>query len=149
MNHIVVLDKAAKELENLLRGKKQMILRGSMSKMVPYKKIKIKDILFLVGNNRKNEITASCEVKEVYFTNKLSVDESFALIDKFQSKLLLNTALKKRYVGKQYLSLITVENVKLLQEPLRLLPSFYLEIKKIDWITNAKTAINKEIIYEI
>ena len=83
MNHIVVLDKAAKELENLLRGKKQMILRGSMSKMVPYKKIKIKDILFLVGNNRKNEITASCEVKEVYFTNKLSVDESFALIDKF------------------------------------------------------------------
>ena len=48
MDHVVYLDHKAKELHNLIMGRKNMIVRGAMGRKVPYKRAKIGDCLYFV-----------------------------------------------------------------------------------------------------
>ena len=117
MDHIVYLDYKAKELENLKLGKKSMIVRGAMGRKVPYGRVAKNDTLYFVENKGDLLAKAKAEVEEVFFTSKLTREDSFSLIDKYQNRLLLNTALKKRYAGKRYLTLIKLKNFTAFEYP--------------------------------
>ena len=51
MDHIVYLDAKAKELENLVKGNKSMIIRGANGRKIPYGRVNEGDILYFVNNN--------------------------------------------------------------------------------------------------
>lgn len=51
MDHVVYLDAKSNELENLLSGKKSMIIRGATGRKVPYGKVNVGDILYFINNN--------------------------------------------------------------------------------------------------
>ena len=132
MDHIVYLDYKAKELQNLILGKKKMIMRGAMSRKAPYEKAYLGDDLYFVENKGELLVKAKAKISEIKFSNKLTREDSFALIDKHQSKLMLNTALKKRFAGKRYLTLITLSDFNTIENPFEIDKSKYSNID--DWL---------------
>lgn len=132
MDHIVYLDYKAKELSNLSLGKKSMIIRGAMGRKIPYERVFKDDTLYFVENKGDLLVKAKATVHDVYFSDKLSREDSFTLIDKYQNKLMLNTALKKRFAGKRYLTLISLKDFSMIEHPFQIDKSEYSSMD--DWL---------------
>ncbi len=110
MDHVVYLDYKAKELENLILGKKFMIIRGATGRKMPYGRVFKDDVLYFIENKGDGLVKAKAVVKEVFNSEKLEKEESVQLVEKNQDKLLLNSGLLKRFAGKRYLVLITLRD---------------------------------------
>jgi hypothetical protein len=110
MDHVVYLDFKAKELDNLNKGNKTMIIRGAMGRKIPYGKVVEGDRLFFIENNGDGLIKASAVVSGVINSLPLTNEESIELVNKYQDKLLLNSGLLKRFGGKRYLIFISVKD---------------------------------------
>ena len=110
MDHIVYLDYKAKELPNLIDGKKTKIIRGAMGRKLPYGRVVKDDVLYFVENNGGGLVKAKAMVENVYNSEKLSKEDSENLVEENQHFLLLNLGLVKRFAGKRYIVLITVKD---------------------------------------
>lgn len=110
MDHIVYLDHKAKELENLRKGLKTMIIRGAMGRKLPYGKVELGDRLFFIENKGDGLIKATAKVSEVFNSGQLTKEESVKVIEKHQEQLQLNSGLIKRFGGKRYLVLISIND---------------------------------------
>jgi len=115
MNHIVYLDAKSKELENLLDGKKSMIIRGAAGRKVPYGKVNVGDIFYFINNNAEGEIKAKGVVSSVFNSDKMTKDESSTLVKKHQSQLNLTARQFQKWAGKRYLVLIEIKNIEKIQ----------------------------------
>jgi hypothetical protein len=112
MDHVVYLDAQAKELENLLSGNKTMIIRGATGRKLPHGRVDAGDMLYFINNNAEGKVHARARVKSVFHSEKLTEDESHALVKKNQPKLSLTEKQIKRWAGKRYIVLIEVAGVK-------------------------------------
>ena len=110
MDHVVYLDRKANELEKIMSGNKSMIIRGAAGRKMPYGRVNIGDILYLLENDGTREIKAKAEVNFVFNSEKMDSEESTALVDEHQDRLLLTPAQIKRWAGKRYLVLIGLSN---------------------------------------
>ncbi len=110
MDHIVYLDYKAKELESLKSGKKTMIIRGAMGRKMPYGRVNKSDILYFIENKGDGLVKAKTVVKDVFNSAQLLPEESLQIIENNKENLMLDAGLMKRFGGKRYLVLITVEN---------------------------------------
>ncbi len=131
MDHIVYLDKKAKELDNLISGKKSMIIRGAMGRKMPYGRVETGDVLYFVENNGDGLVKAMAHVQDTIFTEKLEKEESIEIVEKLQPKLQLDAKLSKRFAGKRYLTLINLENFRTV-EPFKFDRSEYGNMD--DWL---------------
>lgn len=114
MDHIVYLDTKARELENLENGTKTMIIRGATGRKLPYGRVKVSDVLYFVENNGDGLVKGKAGVKSVFFSEKLTREESEKAVSENQMKLQLNSGLMKRFAGKRFLTLIEVKNFEIL-----------------------------------
>lgn len=112
MDHVVYLEAKANELENLLSGKKRMIIRGAAGRKLPYGRVSENDTLYLINNNGEGEIRATAKVKSVFNSEKLSEQESIELVKKYQKNLFLTDKQFNKWAGKRYIVLIELEKVK-------------------------------------
>ena len=112
MDHIVYLDAAAKEFEQLLSGTKTMIIRGAAGRKIPYGRVDPGDCLYFILNNSEGVIRARAWVQKVIHSEKLSEDGSIKLISENREKLQLTEKQLARWSGKRYLVLIEVEKVE-------------------------------------
>ena len=115
MDHVVYLDAKAKELDKLLNGSKTMIIRGAAGRKVPYGRVDTGDQLYFIRNIGEGTIRAKGKVKSVFNSEKMTKEESTALVDKNQDALQLTPKQYKRWAGKRYLVLIKVEDVAVLE----------------------------------
>jgi len=115
MDHVVYLDYKAKELDNLKNGTKTMLIRGAMGRKLPYGRLNASDVLYFIENKGDGMIKAKAIVEQVIHSDQLSKEESVAMVEQYQSKLLLNAGLLKRFSGKRYLVLITLCNFEVLE----------------------------------
>ncbi len=115
MDHVVYLDAKANELENLLNGSKTMIIRGAAGRKLPYGRVFEGDVLYFIRNNGEGLVRASAQVKSVLNSEKMTPEESIALVDEHQDALQLTPKQYKRWAGKRYLVLIEVANVNELE----------------------------------
>ena len=53
MDHIVYLDKKSNELEQIILGKQDIILRGATGRKLPYGRVTVDDDLYLCNKYRK------------------------------------------------------------------------------------------------
>ncbi|QMS85298.1 hypothetical protein [Candidatus Xianfuyuplasma coldseepsis] len=104
MDHIVYLDYKSEELNHLIDGTKDIILRGATGRKLPYGRVAIDDTLYFVNNNGEGLIKAKAVVQEVYFSDKLTTDESNAMVDGISHRIKLNNKALVRFRGKRYLS---------------------------------------------
>jgi hypothetical protein len=119
MDHVVCLDAGAKELENLINGKKSMIIRGSDERDLPYRSVREGDILYFMSCIGDGEVKARGIVSYVYNSERLSMEASFETIIRNQDKLQLPDAQFYRMAGKKYLVLIGMEEIEVI-EPIRI-----------------------------
>lgn len=112
MDHIVYLDAKAKELEQLVNGSITMLIRGAMGRKLPYGRVNVSDVLYFAENNGDGLIKGKAVVKSLFFSEKLTHEESEKIVTENQQKLQLNSSLAKRFAGKRFLTLIEVENVE-------------------------------------
>lgn len=112
MDHVVYLDAKANEMENVISGKKTMIIRGAAGRKMPYGRVNNSDILYFINNNAEGVVKAKGMVKEVINSDKMTKEESVALVEGNQEKLLLTVAQFKRWAGKRYIVLVEVDQVE-------------------------------------
>ncbi len=112
MDHVVYLDAEAGELENLLSGRKTMIIRGATGRKLPHGRVNQGDVLYFINNNAEGTVRAKAVVANVRNSDKLTEAESRQLVEKNQSKLRLTDKQMKRWAGKRYLVLIQVSDIK-------------------------------------
>ena len=111
MDHVVYLDAKAQELENLLSQSKTAIIRGAAGRKMPYGRVNQGDMLYFILNNGEGLVKARAEVKEVFNSEKMTPEESTALVDQYQAKLQLTAQQHKKWAGKRYLVMIEVAQV--------------------------------------
>ena len=90
IDHVVYVDTQAKAMENLLNGKKKIIIRGGTGRKMPYGRVNHGDILYLINNNAEGLVKAKCVVKSVFESKKMTKEESTALVEKNKTKLQLS-----------------------------------------------------------
>ncbi|QVK20592.1 hypothetical protein KHQ82_09805 [Mycoplasmatota bacterium] len=111
MDHIVYVDAKTRELDKIIDGSMTMIIRGATGRKLPYGRVFIGDDLYFIENNADGLIKAKATVSNVYNSEKLSQEDSIALVDDNQLKLNLGTSRYKKWAGKRYLVLIEIANV--------------------------------------
>jgi len=111
--HLVYLDKKAKELEKLLQGTKTAIIRGAAGKKSPLGgRVNIGDELFFVETGGNLLVTHKAIVKDVNETGKMTEDESIRFVNENQNKLELAKHQFERWAGKKFLCIIEVEKLE-------------------------------------
>lgn len=111
-DHVVYLDAKAGELENLLSGKKNMIIRGATGRKLPYGRVDEGDVLYFINNNAEGKIRARAVVVSVFNSDKMEEEESIDLVEKNQKHLQLSDKQFEKWAGKRYLVLIGVKDIK-------------------------------------
>lgn len=112
MDHVVYLDAKAQEWSQLLSGQKRMIVRGATGRKLPYGRVNPGDRLFFVQNNGEGLVRGCAIVTVVLNSEKLSEEQSRALLESKQPDLDLTPEQYNRWAGKRYLVLITVEDAQ-------------------------------------
>jgi hypothetical protein len=112
MDHVVYLDAKAKEMESLLSEKKTMIIRSAAGRKMPYGRVDSGDVLYFINNNAEGVVKARAKVKGVINSDKMTKEESVALVEEHQDKVRLTAKQFKRWAGKRYIVLIEVEEVE-------------------------------------
>ena len=131
MDHVVYLDAKAKEMEVLLIGKKTMIIRGATGRKMPYGRVSSGDVLYFINNNAEGVVKAKAKAKRVINSEKMSKEQSVAMVEEYQDKLQLTASQFKRWAGKRYLVLIEVEEAEQLK-PFPIVKSEYGNMD--DWL---------------
>lgn len=112
MDHVVYLDAQAKELENLLSGRKTMIIRGATGRKLPHGRVHAGDVLYFINNNAEGMVRVKAVVSSAFHSEKMDDAESKALVEQNQEKLRLTEKQLARWAGKRYLTLIEVAQVE-------------------------------------
>ena len=112
MDHVVYLDAKANELEKLLNGTKSMIIRGATGRKLPYGRVKQGDILYFINNNGEGFVKSKAMVSSVFNSEKMSAEESAALVKKNQDKLRLSDDQFNKWAGKRYIVLIELKAIE-------------------------------------
>jgi hypothetical protein len=115
MDHVVCLDAGANELENLVKGKKSMIVRGADLTDLPCGSVNEGDILYFINSTGEGEVKAKGIVSYVFNSERLSLEESFETIIRNQDKLQLPDKQFEKWAGKKYLVLIGIGNIEVIE----------------------------------
>ena len=92
-----------------------MIIRGATGRKLPHGRVQAGDMLYFINNNAEGIVHARAVVSTAFHSDKLSEDESCALVRENQSKLCLTPKQEIRWTGKRYLVLIEVADVQLVK----------------------------------
>lgn len=130
MEHIVYTDTKAKVMSSIVDGTKTIIIRGAAGRKLPYGRVFPGEMLYFIENNGNGLIKAKAAVKSVINSEKMTEEQSKALVDENQEKLNLTKDQIKRWAGKKYLCLVEICDVEEI-EPLILDRQLNMD----DWIT--------------
>ncbi|MCJ7448649.1 MAG: hypothetical protein MUO72_13245 [Bacteroidales bacterium] len=121
-----------KEIENLIKGNKSMIICGADSIKPPHGRVNEGDVLYFIYNKGDGVIKAKGVVSLVFNSDQLSVEESFKTIIMHQDKLQLPDQQFDKWAGKKYLVLIGLADIEEV-EPFCIKESNF--VKTDDWLT--------------
>lgn len=120
MEHLVYCDKKAKVLDKILSGTKTMIIRGAAGRKFPHSRVFAGETLYFITNDGSGIIKARAEVKNAFSSEKMTEEESKAVVADNMYKLNLTDDQLNRWSGKKYLVLVEIENVSVIEPPLQL-----------------------------
>ena len=89
-----------------------MIIRGATGRKLPYERVNEGDILYFINNNSEGVVKAKAIVENVFNSQKMSREESIALVEKHHHRLNLSEGQFNKWAGKRYIVLIGVKNVE-------------------------------------
>ena len=111
--HLVYVDKKAKELEKLISNEKTMIIRGGAGRKNPLGgRAKEGDDIFLVESGGDMTVTHKGIISKVIESEKMTSDESENFIKKYDKELNLSKEQLKRWTGKKYLAVYELSDIE-------------------------------------
>mgnify|MGYP007066368897 CR=1 FL=1 len=112
MDHLIRLDREAKELERLCDGVNSMIVRGSTERRPPHGVVGEGDRLFFVREGDEGTVRASAKVRKADSTPMLSQEASVIRVVQNQRKLMLTEQQFSRWGGLRFLVFVETEAVE-------------------------------------
>lgn len=111
MDHVVVLDAEANEMDDLKTGRKSMIIHGSDTVAAPYGLVEPGDVIYFVDDRNRTEVRLKAIVSSVSNSLKLTEEESYSTIIKNQDRLQLHDSIFYKWAGKKYLVLASLDKI--------------------------------------
>ncbi len=112
MVHLIYCDKKAKVLDKLLEGSKTMIIRGAAGRTFPHSRVFPGEIAYFIVNDGTGLIRAKGKIKTAFSSEKMTEEESKALVATNSEKLNLTPAQTERWAGKKFLVLVEVTEIE-------------------------------------
>lgn len=112
MDHLVFLDDNWNEIEELISGKKSMIIQGFDELKTPQWTVAEGDVIYLAYNSYKDEIKARGVADTVVLSPPLTREESFEIIIRNQTRLMLPDDQFYKWAGKRYLILVGIKDIE-------------------------------------
>jgi hypothetical protein len=144
MDHLIRLDREAKELERLCDGVNSMIVRGSTERRPPHGVVGEGDRLFFVREGDEGTVRASAKVRKADSTPMLSQEASVIRVVQNQRKLMLTEQQFQRWAGHRFLAFVEVEEVSLIDpfsvDPSLLGPDGWTVLEDISMAKRKRTA---------
>jgi len=92
-----------------------MIIRGAAGRKLPYGRVDGGDVLYFINNNGEGQVKVKAVVSNVFNSEKMTKEESIALVEENQDKLKLTKKQFNRWSGKRYIVLIEVKSVEVIE----------------------------------
>ncbi|MHA2276244.1 MAG: hypothetical protein ACXAC2_10775 [Candidatus Kariarchaeaceae archaeon] len=115
MDHLVYLDKKAKEFDKIKTSTKSMILRGAAGRKMPYGRVNVDDKLYFINNDGSGILLGSGIVNNVINSEKMTKEDSVSFVENYRNALDLSKQQYKRWAGKRYLVLISFSDFEQLE----------------------------------
>lgn len=112
MKRLLYLDKKSNEMENLLNGSKDVVIRAANIKKYPFGMIKEGYELVFINNNRENIVKASSIVKRAIFIETKSKEETHDILEKYKSRILLSKERCNYISERKYISIFELSHIK-------------------------------------
>ena len=104
--HLVYLNKEGKELQKLLAGEKNAIIRGAAGRKSPLGgRAKVGDRVYFVETGGDLLVTHRGMIENVIETEKMTPEESQQFVEQHQSELNLSKKQMERWAGKKFLAI--------------------------------------------
>jgi len=114
--HLVYLNKKAKELEKLLTKEKTMIIRGAAGKKVPLGgRAKVNDIVYFVETGGNMLVTHRGIISKVVEAEKMSKEESIEFVKAYEKELNLSKEQYERWAGKKCLAVYEIDKLEAIE----------------------------------
>ena len=111
--HLVYLNKEAKELEKLIHGDKTMIIRGPAGRKSPLGgRAKINDLVYFVETGGDLTITHRGIIANVIESEKMTKEESIDFVKRYEKELNLSKKQVDRWAGKKYLAVYEIAELE-------------------------------------
>lgn len=111
--HLVYLNKKAKELEKLINKEKTMIIRGAAGGKSPLGgRAKVNDVIYFVETGGDMVVTHKAVISKVIESEKMTQQESIAFVQKYEKELNLSKDQYDRWAGKRFLAVYEISNIE-------------------------------------
>lgn len=128
--HLVYLNKEGKELQKLLAGEKNAIIRGAAGRKSPLGgRAKVGDRVYFVETGGDLLVTHRGMIENVIETEKMTPEESQQFVEQHQSELNLSKKQMGRWAGKKFLAIYRIAELEAIE------PFTYQRGKNMDdWV---------------
>lgn len=128
--HLVYLNKEGKELQKLLAGEKNAIIRGAAGRKSPLGGLaKVGDRVYFVETGGDLLVTHRGMIENVIETEKMTPEESQQFVEQHQSELNLSKKQMERWAGKKFLAIYRIAELEAIE------PFTYQRGKNMDdWV---------------
>ncbi|EHG31334.1 hypothetical protein [Enterococcus saccharolyticus] len=128
--HLVYLNKEGKELQKLLAGEKNAIIRGAAGRKSPLGgRAKVGDRVYFVETGGDLLVTHRGMIENVIETEKMTPEESQQFVEQHQSELNLSKKQMERWAGKKFLTIYRIAELEAIE------PFTYQRGKNMDdWV---------------
>ena len=128
--HLVYLNKEGKELQKLLAGEKNAIIRGAAGRKSPLGgRAKVGDRVYFVETGGDLLVTHRGMIENVIETEKMTPEESQQFVEQHQSELNLSKKQMERWAGKKFLASYRIAELEAIE------PFTYQRGKNMDdWV---------------
>ncbi|MDT2708713.1 hypothetical protein P7E05_10160 [Enterococcus gallinarum] len=128
--HLVYLNKEGKELQKLLAGEKNAIIRGAAGRKSPLGgRAKVGDRVYFVETGGDLLVTHRGMIENVIETEKMTPEESQQFVKQHQSELNLSKKQMERWAGKKFLAIYRIAELEAIE------PFTYQRGKNMDdWV---------------
>lgn len=128
--HLVYLNKEGKELQKLLVGEKNAIIRGAAGRKSPLGgRAKVGDRVYFVETGGDLLVTHRGMIENVIETEKMTPEESQQFVEQHQSELNLSKKQMERWAGKKFLAIYRIAELEAIE------PFTYQRGKNMDdWV---------------
>ena len=128
--HLVYLNKEGKELQKLLAGEKNAIIRGAAGRKSPLGgRAKVGDRVYFVETGGDLLVTHRGIIENVIETEKMTPEESQQFVEQHQSELNLSKKQMERWAGKKFLAIYRIAELEAIE------PFTYQRGKNMDdWV---------------